>query len=162
MVVKPWIDETFTMAPRPAARIPGTVCLVVSHAAFRSTAKKASHSSDVISTRSKLAFTPALLTSTGRRTELGRAAADELGDLVLHPDVAAVRAHVVADGGGGLRADVLVDVAERHPGALAGEPFDGGPADPARTTGDEDDVAVEAGHLRAPAAARARRRRRRG
>ena len=42
-------------------------------------------------------------------------------------------------------ADVLVDVAEGHPGALAGEPFDGGPADPARTTGDEDDVAGRSG-----------------
>ena len=47
-VTKPCIDETLTIAPSPAACIPGTTYFAVSHAARRSTAMKRSHSSMVI------------------------------------------------------------------------------------------------------------------
>ena len=108
-----------------------------SQAAFRSTAKKPSHSASVIATASKVALTPALLTSTVGRPEPLGAGGDEVAHVVLARDVALDEERIGR--GAELRERVspggLVAAAEGDARAVAQEALDRGAADPAAPSG---------------------------
>ena len=139
---RPTADATLTMCPRPRSTIPGARALVPLMTPCRLTSTIARATACGSLSTEPSGMMPALLTraSIGPTSAVASRNAVHDSGSVTSRRAATTRS---PNGCGHLGGQGDVEVADRDPGTLAGQPLDGGPADAAGTPGDEDAQGAE-------------------